>query len=473
MKLKVVAECTHEAGFLPLLRAQLAKAGIPLCLDVNSTAKYQNGMRTLGQHVANLRRWTEKHQDAEYLIFTDAWDVLFFGTAEEVIAKIPETGVLMAAERNCFPDSHLAPQFKGETPWKFVNGGLLAGKTTEIAKWLDYVEACPSYQPGMIDQQWLNYRLLNEWVNVIYEPLIRIDRNTELFYCMYLDEGEMQPRGGKPFNALTGNSPNFIHFNGKHDASKFLKQIGANRNGGVLFARPVYREIQCAPHLKSLADTMQLASDHGYGVAMCKHLGGAYIQHSRNWLVKQFMDSTCEVLFFVDDDLSWNPEDALDVLETPGEVIAGVYPRKTEPLDFPVVIHADEEGLPIQRRDGCIWASHVPAGFLAIRRSAIEKLRSAYPELHYSDLDEKGQIQGGYFDMFPQGVHKGRWWGEDFAFSRLWNEIGGKIWVVPDITFTHYGGPKGSYTANYHEYLLGCPGGSKDQSKKEMALAAR
>ena len=58
----------------------------------------------------------------------------------------------------------------------------------------------------------------------------------------------------------------------------------------------------------------------------------------------------------------------------------------------------------------------------------------AYPGQRYV-CDESGEM----YDLFPQGVHGGRWVGEDFAFCRLWREIGGEMWVQCNISFTHAG----------------------------------
>ena len=109
--------------------------------------------------------------------------------------------------------------------------------------------------------------------------------------------------------------------------------------------------------------------------------------------------------------------------------------------------------------DGTIQAFGVPAGLVVIRREVIEKLIASHPEKRYWDLIE-GKRVDGFYDLFPQGVYDGRWWGEDFAFCRLWTNLGGKIAVLPNMTLGHHAGDK-SWTGNYHEFLLRQPGGSK------------
>lgn len=202
----------------------------------------------------------------------------------------------------------------------------------------------------------------------------------------------------------------------------------------VLFATPSYRGITYAPFLDSLEATTALLAEHGHQTEFYLLTGCCYVQTARNQIVKHFLDSDADVLFFLDDDISWPAGAALKLIETPGEVVAGIYPLKSEPLGFPVVIHTTPEDAPVQRADGCVAAAAVPTGFLCIHRSALERMIAAYPGQRYV-CDESGEM----YDLFPQGVHQGRWVGEDFAFCRLWREIGGEMWVQCNISFTHAG----------------------------------
>lgn len=219
----------------------------------------------------------------------------------------------------------------------------------------------------------------------------------------------------------------------------------------VMFAIPAYRGIQCIPFTYSMEETLLLCEANGWTPTMLIIDGNCYIQLARNDCVNKFIASDCDSLFFLDDDISWDSKDALKLLNMDDDVVAGIYPYKTSTEGYPVVIKTDENHYPIVRGDGCIEGHCVPTGFLRIKRSAIEKLMDSYPERVYRNPKENGELSEPIFDLFPQGLSNGRWVGEDFAFCNLWNNIGGSIWVVPDITFTHHG--KESATGNYHEFL--------------------
>lgn len=175
------------------------------------------------------------------------------------------------------------------------------------------------------------------------------------------------------------------------------------------------------------------------------------IQHARNELVKIFLDSGDEVLVFLDDDLSWNPQDLVKLVEKPDDIIGVAYRTKTSNHSYPVTINVDSDGDPIYRNDGCVSCKYICAGMLKITRKAIEKIQKAYPEQQYCDFKDD-KLVPGYWDLFPQGVSEGRFYGEDFGFCRLWGKIGGEIWIMPDVDINHHG--RGTvFVGNYAKYL--------------------
>lgn len=217
----------------------------------------------------------------------------------------------------------------------------------------------------------------------------------------------------------------------------------------VFFATPTYSGRICQEYADSLEATGRALEAEGWKVTASFVQGDCYVQRARNALVAQFLETDATDLFFLDDDLGWPADAVLKLLSMPDPVVFGVYPFKRDEEGYPVVIHTDAKGYPIVRGDGCISATGAPTGFLRIKRFAINALQAAYPELAYG---EDGKT---IYDLFPQGVRNGRWWGEDFAFCNLWTGIGGSIWCVPDIDFQHVGAKP--YSGNYHRFLLRQP----------------
>ena len=206
--------------------------------------------------------------------------------------------------------------------------------------------------------------------------------------------------------------------------------------------------------LESLKASIPLIVDAGWDEGMVSEIGCPYISAARATMLRKALDVKADVIVFIDHDLSWDAPDLLKLIEAEGDVIAGLYrfkyPDKTEYMG----VLDDLDGMPQVRADGCIKATRVPAGFLKVTRNAVNRFMRAYPDLMY------GEPCNPSVDLFNHGAYKNAWWGEDFAFSRNWTEMGGDIWIVPDLNLTHHS-LDAAFPGNYHEFLLRQPGGSE------------
>lgn len=204
--------------------------------------------------------------------------------------------------------------------------------------------------------------------------------------------------------------------------------------------------------LEAIAASVPLMDEAGYEHYMVTEVGCPYISAARSTMLRKALDVKADVIVFIDHDVSWRPEDLIKLIEADGDVVAGLYRFKQEGEVKYMGVLDDLDGQVQLRKDGCIKATRVPAGFLKVTRNAINKFMQAYPHLVY------GEASNPSVDLFNHGAHKGAWWGEDYAFSRNWIDVGGEIWVIPDVSLTHHGAE--DYPGNYHEFLLEQPGGS-------------
>lgn len=204
--------------------------------------------------------------------------------------------------------------------------------------------------------------------------------------------------------------------------------------------------------LDALAASVPLLTDYDH--FMVTEVGCPYISAARATMLRKALDIKVDIIIFIDHDVSWCPNDLLKLIETEGDVIAGLYRFKYDDKEEYMGVLDDDHGMPVVRQDGCIKAALVPAGFLKVTRTAINKFMQAYPQLMY------GEASNPSVDLFNHGAHKGAWWGEDFSFCRNWTASGGEIWIVPDLDLTHHSKDE-AYHGNYHEFLMRQPGGSK------------
>lgn len=198
-----------ESGTLALYLSQLQAAGIDY--DVDPITEFPANGGSLSYKIAGLRRRVTRFLNYDKIVFTDGHDVQYFGDKEGLISKIPDAGILLGAERNCYPEPGIAHAIQTPRPFAFVNGGWLAGTASSFLTWLDAIERHSAFDGVMLDQAFFN-RLL-----AANDPLINIDYTTEAVYCTFGEEGDvadLQWEDGLPINTLYRTHPHFIHCNG-------------------------------------------------------------------------------------------------------------------------------------------------------------------------------------------------------------------------------------------------------------------
>lgn len=236
--------------------------------------------------------------------------------------------------------------------------------------------------------------------------------------------------------------------------SHALKEDDAKR---VVFCIPtISKPYQVC--LDSLEASIPLIQKAGWEDFMVTMIGCPYISAARAMMLRKALDIKATVIVFIDHDMSWKPEDLLKLIETEGDVIAGTYRFKGDPEEYMGALMPTIDGTPQVRDDGCIKAHSIPAGFLKVTRQGINKFIDAYPELTY------GEKCSPMIDLFNHGTIDHTWYGEDYAFSKRWNEKCGDIWIIPDMNLDHHSGDT-AYKGNFHEFMLRQPGGSEDPAR--------
>jgi glycosyltransferase involved in cell wall biosynthesis len=205
--------------------------------------------------------------------------------------------------------------------------------------------------------------------------------------------------------------------------------------------------------LQSIEDAVPALDAAGIEHQMVTEVGNPYISQARNVMLRKALDARADQVVFLDHDISFSPEALMTLIATEGDVVAGTYRFKKDEEEYMGRFVTDAAGRPVVRdSDGAVHAEWVPGGFLRVSASAVDQFMKAYPHLCY------GVAYRPHVDLFNHGAHKGVWYGEDYAFSRNWNDCGGSIWLTPDIDITHHSADK-AYPGNFHMYLRRRPGG--------------
>lgn len=199
-----------------------------------------------------------------------------------------------------------------------------------------------------------------------------------------------------------------------------------------------------------LLSMMALGSCASIGLEIIVGLLGhdTVISRSRNLLVAHFLDSDATHLLFVDPDIGFESRQIQRMLAFDEDVVCGVYPSKTRDwskttLDLMglgiapetaslkyvgVACDADE----FEIRGDFVTAQYAGCGFMLIKRQAIERMTTVYPETAYRLVD--GHLNNGprrAYALFEQGIDhdSGEYLSEDMVFCRRFRAMGGKIWL--------------------------------------------
>lgn len=212
----------------------------------------------------------------------------------------------------------------------------------------------------------------------------------------------------------------------------------------VYFATPSLDHRVTLNYLTSWTDTVWLLKDRGIRHGCINRGGDCFVAKVRSKIVGDFLKTDGTDLFFLDDDIGWPAEKALEFIDSPELIIAGVYPKKSDDLDWPVMLDADADtGNLFELMDG--GSAHLvrangfaPAGFMRIKRHVLEVLWDKAPL--FRDPESGGKV-GEYRAIFQSGPDADGWWcGEDVNFCREAVAAGFDIWVDPHIEFSHRGG---------------------------------
>ena len=207
----------------------------------------------------------------------------------------------------------------------------------------------------------------------------------------------------------------------------------------ILLATPCYGGVLHRGYFHSVLQLQKLCQIHD--IQLTTHTIGneSLIQRARNYYVALALSNPhITHLFFVDADISFNPQSVIRMIQSNKDITCGIYPKKglnieqiqqnskeplqsIIPLSLDYVINIKQGEIKIQ--DGYIPCLYGGNGFMMIKKDVLETLRDKYPETKYKndvtgyDTPELREHFYALFDCFICPDTK-RYLSEDYAFCQ-------------------------------------------------------
>ena len=203
----------------------------------------------------------------------------------------------------------------------------------------------------------------------------------------------------------------------------------------------------------------------GYSISF---LGNeSLVTRARNIMVGKFLSNlNFTHLLFIDADIQFHVTSVSRLIDADKDVCVGVYPAKSFNFDrigqvinnltnqsdleslclnYMLEFDLDESGQPqIDAQHKLIKVKFGTTGFMLIKRSVLESMIDAYPDLRYDNKKTcavhniKNDKLFLFFDCIKD-PETNDYLSEDYSFSLLWRQLGGDIWADMESKLSHWG----------------------------------
>ena len=239
----------------------------------------------------------------------------------------------------------------------------------------------------------------------------------------------------------------------------------------LFVATPMYGGMANGLYIKSSLDLQNTMSKYGIETKFSFLFNESLITRARNYLVDEFLRTDYTHMMFIDSDIHFSPQDIIALLALDKDVIGGPYPKKSinwgnvasaarahpnlEPKELENLVGEYVfnvvKGTQSFQVSEPLEVLEIGTGHMMIKRHVFEKMREAYPNIHYKP-DHVGQANfdgtryiHAYFDTvidYKDSITGGgsdRYLSEDYMFCQMWRKIGGQIYLCPWMRTQHIG----------------------------------
>lgn len=207
-----------------------------------------------------------------------------------------------------------------------------------------------------------------------------------------------------------------------------------NKQIKVLIATPSYDGKLDIYYVDSLLNTLSKSLENNVTVYPFFICYDSLIQRARNDLFKTAYTNDIDVLFFIDGDIGWNPDDFFKLVKSDKDLIGGSYRKKTDEEELYVVKALDKDNSKLNLnidKDGLLEVAGLGCGFMKISRKAMEVLWNVSKPY----VSEKGEAKM----VFEVVCENNDLISEDIYMCKKWRDLGNKVYLDTNVTCIHTG----------------------------------
>jgi len=169
------------------------------------------------------------------------------------------------------------------------------------------------------------------------------------------------------------------------------------------------------------------------------------VERARNVLTKNFLESDCTHLLFVDSDIAFLPRDVQRIISHDEDVVGGIYPLKT--MDREVKWCGNQAVSELNSPGGAVDSNGlqevgcIGTGFMCIARRAFERILASDGEkIRYNQDWAPYREEFAFWRQTVREVNgRKRFLTEDWNFCYRYRELGGKIFADTQVILRHAG----------------------------------
>lgn len=169
-------------------------------------------------------------------------------------------------------------------------------------------------------------------------------------------------------------------------------------------------------------------------------IGDSLVSRARNKVATKFMRSDCTHLLFIDTDVLFIPEHISKLLSHNLPFVVGVYPKKTDKLEW--VGESRKHLGEADPKTGLQRILYGGTGFMLIAREVLEAIRRDNPHLEYQSGENEDPHDFDYFSVRvfeDPDLKKRRLLAEDWSFCQAALDSGYPLFADTHVILRHCG----------------------------------